>query len=94
MHEFCAPVDIGGALFRPVRTLRGASKIEGFHAHQKQWLGAFAHHGYDGGHALLEEGALRWNRVKRREVASEARALALTITTIPGALLLLRYEDW
>ena len=75
MHEFCAPVDIGGALFRPVRTLRGASKLEGFHAHQKQWLGAFAHHGYDGGHALLEEGALRWNRVKRREVASEAHAL-------------------
>jgi len=67
-------MEIGGQLFFPVRTLRGASALEGFHAHQKAWLGPLAHHCKESGQALLAEGAARWNR-KRRQEAGEEHAL-------------------
>ena len=62
---------VGSEVFRLARSGRGSSSLEGFHAHQKQWLGAFAHHGADAGEALLAEGASRWNRKRRNEAATE-----------------------
>ncbi len=70
MNVFGEAVTIGGEQFRAVRTLRGSSALEGFHAHQKQWLGPFARHGSDTGAALLADGALRWNRRRRCEASS------------------------
>ncbi len=67
MNVFGEGVTIGGERFRTVRTLRGASALEGFHAHQKQWLGCLARHAADAGAALLADGAVRWNRKRRRE---------------------------
>jgi len=49
--------------------MRGASALEGFHTHQKQWLGPLAHHSAEAGTALLADGALRWNRRRRNEAA-------------------------
>jgi hypothetical protein len=66
-------VSIGGEIFRPIKSLRGASGLEGFHCHQKQWLGMFAHHSTDAGLALISEGTLRWNR-KRKNEASDAES--------------------
>ena len=67
MNVFGASVAIGGDKFRIVQTIRGASALEGFHTHQKNWLGSLAHHGPDAGGALLADGALRWNRRRRCE---------------------------
>ena len=64
---------IGGDIFKPIKTLRGASALEGFHSHQKQWLGMLAHHSMDAGLALIAEGTLRWNR-KRANEASGAES--------------------
>ena len=60
-------VSIGGESFRTFRSRRGASALEGFHTHQKQWLGSLARHAEDAGAALLADGALRWNRKRQRE---------------------------
>ena len=60
-------VTIGGEFFHQISTRRGASALEGFHTHQKQWLGSLARHAADAGAALLADGALRWNRKRRRE---------------------------
>ena len=72
MHLDTKIVTVGGECFHCLTSLRGTSPVEGLHAHQKQWLGAFAHHGSDVGEALLKDGACSWNRAKR------ARALAVT----------------
>ena len=64
MHVFTDAVTIGGESFRSVQSLRGTSPVEGLHAHQKQWLGTFAHHAADVGEALLRDGACSWNRAK------------------------------
>ncbi len=69
MNVFGEAVTIGGERFRSVRTLRGASALEGFHAHQKHWLGPLARHTSDSGAALLADGALRWNRKRHGEVS-------------------------
>ena len=53
---------VDGILLPIVCKARGASALEGFHAHQKSWLGTLAHHAVDAGEALLADGALRWNR--------------------------------
>jgi hypothetical protein len=77
LHEIRGPgVEIGSELFFPVRTLRGASALEGFHTHQKAWLGPLAHHSRKSGEALLVEGAVRWNR-KRHLAAGQDTALPL-----------------
>ena len=60
-------VTIGGESFNIVKSRRGASALEGFHTHQKQWLGSLATHAADAGAALLADGAVRWNRKRQRE---------------------------
>ena len=45
-----------------VRNARGSSALEGFHTHQKGWLGPLSTHSADAGMALLADGAQRWNR--------------------------------
>ena len=69
------PVVIGGETFRSVVTRRGASALEGFHAHQKQWFGPFAHFAAEAGSALLADGALLWNRKRRNEAKDEAGSI-------------------
>ena len=61
---------IDGVRLPIVCKARGASALEGFHTHQKAWLGPLARHTSDVGEALLADGALRWNRhsVRRRAV--------------------------
>ena len=53
---------IDGVRLPIVCKARGASALEGFHTHQKAWLGPLARHTSDVGEALLADGALRWNR--------------------------------
>ena len=68
IHKFAEEaVTIGGEDFQRLRVLRGTSPLEGFHAHQKQWLGTFARHAEEAGQALLNDGAARWNRKRRSE---------------------------
>lgn len=61
---------IGGEDFRRLRTLRGTSPLEGFHAHQQQWFGAFSQHGAQSSQALLDDGTFRWNVKKRHETSA------------------------
>jgi len=69
IHAFTqAGATIGGEEFRRVRILRGTSPLEGFHAHQKQWLGTFARHTEEAGFALLSDGAARWNQKRHAEI--------------------------
>ena len=65
---------ISGEEFHRIRTQRGTSCLEGFHTHQKQWLGSLAQHASDAGQMLLSDGALRWNR---------KRNATLGATTLP-----------
>ena len=74
LHEYGESTRIGGELFKAIRTIRGASALEGFHSHQKQWLGCLARHAADAGAALLADGALRWNRKRRRQDDDELAA--------------------
>jgi hypothetical protein len=62
---------IGGERFEVIRVLRGTSPLEGFHSHQKQWLGTFGRHAAEAGKALLSDGAVRWNRRRRCEENSD-----------------------
>ena len=64
---------VGGESFKEVTSTRGSSALEGFHAHQKQWLGPFATHGAEAGTALLRDGTARWNRNRRGSVDAAAR---------------------
>jgi len=70
-------VTIGGKIFKPIKTLRGASALEGFHCHQKQWLGMFSTHSMDAGLALIGEGTLRWNRKRANEASASALAVPM-----------------
>jgi hypothetical protein len=72
-----ASVIIGGEAFSPVRAFRGVSALEGFHTHQKQWLGPLAHHAKDAGRALLADGALRWNRKRCNALCPQTSATPL-----------------
>ena len=84
LHAYCSGgVLIGREQFHPIKTLRGASALEGFHSHQKGWLGKLAHHCEESGKALLADGAIRWNR-KRRQDEDGAEALP---TVFPERLL-------
>lgn len=65
MHELGEEIVVYGDKFRIVRTLRGTSALEGFHTHQKAWLGNLARHAADAGAALLADGAVRWNRKRK-----------------------------
>ena len=79
MHMFMykeeEPLTVGGERFRAIRARRGTSALEGFHTHQKQWLGVLAHHSVGAGMALLTEGALRWNRKRSNEAITDALPL-------------------
>ena len=70
MHVDNAPLEIGGETFRRVISLRGTSRLEGYHGHQKLWLGTFGIHGREAGEALLTDGRLRWNRERGNEAAA------------------------
>ena len=69
-------VTIGGEVFQSVRTVRGTSALEGFHAHQQSWLGA-AQHAMDAGLALLAEGVTRWNRKRHNEAGHRDDAIPM-----------------
>ena len=70
--ETCPTMRVGTEVFTGARPGRGSSCLEGFHAHQKQWLGICGHHhAVAAGEALLEEGAVRWNRKRRNEATTE-----------------------
>ena len=56
-----------------VRNARGSSALEGFHTHQKGWLGPLSRHSADAGVALLADGAQRWNRrIRSRQSLAES----------------------
>ena len=74
-------VTIGDEVFTPVKSLRGTSALEGFHCHQKQWLGTFACHSMNAGLALISEGSLRWNRKRTREASGNESAAPLVFAT-------------
>ncbi len=59
------PLQIGDEIFRRVRKLRGTSSLEGYHGHQKRWLGPLGTHSQEAGMALLADGNVRWNRQRR-----------------------------
>ena len=63
---------IGGEMFYPLQIFRGSSALEGFHSHQKEWLGLRAQHCKESGEALLMEGAVRWNRKRRQQGGHDA----------------------
>lgn len=56
------PLQIGDEIFYRVHKLRGTSSLEGFHGHQKRWLGPLGIHSREAGMALLADGHVRWNR--------------------------------
>ena len=60
---------LGGQDFYEIRSRRGSSALEGFHVHQKQWLGTFASHALEAGTFLLADGAVRWNRKRKKDSA-------------------------
>lgn len=64
-------VVVGADRFASARTARGSSALEGFHTHQKAWLGSLAQHAPDVGMALLADGATRWNRRIHNQSAIE-----------------------
>ena len=60
---------IGGESFQKIHVKRGSSALEGFHLHQKNWLGPHAH-SRKRGLALLADGSVRFNR-RRRNTESQ-----------------------
>ena len=68
IHACRALVSVGGEEIETMRPLRGASRLEGFHAHQKEWLGPRGRHATTAGEALLADGAMRWNRKTHNEM--------------------------
>jgi hypothetical protein len=69
LNRYGATMSVGGSDFQTVASMRGSSSLEGFHAHQKEWLGHRAIHSVEAGEALLRDGAVRWNR-RRSDRAS------------------------
>jgi len=62
LNVFGQEQTVDGVRLQIVTKSRGVSALEGFHTHQKNWLGNLARHASDAGEALLTDGALRWNR--------------------------------
>jgi len=60
-----------GEAFYPIRKQRGTSSLEGYHSHQKRWLGSLGTHAPEAGLALLTDGNLRWNRQRSNESLPE-----------------------
>lgn len=74
-HPSDRQVMFGDESFSILQSRRGSSALEGFHTHQKQWLGALAQHNAETGTLLLKEGAVRWNRKRRREETTSTSSL-------------------
>ena len=74
-HPSDRQIVLGGESFPTLQSRRGSSALEGFHLHQKQWLGALAQHSTEAGTLLLNEGAVRWNRKRRRKEMSSTSSL-------------------
>lgn len=70
-YEDAEGLRIGNEVFHHVRKLHGTSSLEGFHSHQKRWLGPMGTHAQDTGQALLNDGNLRWNRQRRNDALPE-----------------------
>ena len=64
---------IGGMPFQKIHVKRGSSALEGFHLHQKNWLGRQIH-SRKRGLALLADGSVRFNR-RRRNTRSQESAV-------------------
>ena len=78
------PLHLGSETFHRVRVLRGTSPLEGFHCHQKQWLGQFGIHSQDAGIAQIKDGMVRWNRRRAKKQLSAGGA---TLYVYAGGLL-------
>jgi len=78
------PLLIGGKTFPRIRTQRGTSALEGYHGHQKRWLGSLATHAPESGMALVADGNVRWNRQRSNEAFPEAERPASVFA--PGLL--------
>ena len=68
LNSYGATMSVGGDDFQSVASMRGSSALEGFHSHQKGWLGQRAIHSVEAGEALLRDGAVRWNRRRSGEL--------------------------
>ena len=66
LNKYGDECSVGGESSIEVASMRGSSALEGFHAHQKQWLGPFATHAVEAGTALLRDGTARWNRSRQQ----------------------------
>ena len=86
MHVACADAatEIGGEIFQQLRTVRGASGLEGFHLHQAKWLGPSGRHSVDAALPLIIEGAVRWNRNRSN---ADAASPSKTPNVYAGGLL-------
>jgi len=71
-YEKYGPLVLGGRAFPRVRSHRGTSSLEGFHGHQKRWLGPLGTHAPESGMALVADGSVRWNRQRINESLPEA----------------------
>ena len=69
LNRYGKTMSIGGEDFQTVASMRGSSSLEGFHSHQKEWLGHRATHSVEAGEALLRDGAVRWNRRRSSEAS-------------------------
>ena len=83
------------------RTRRGASALEGFHAHQKSWLGKHSTHTCMHGLALVADGTVRWNASREKHIsvrnatlpASSNRSLKRGIHERPNVHPCISYVD-
>ena len=76
-------VTIDGQQFKKLNIARGSSALEGFHAHQKSWLGSQAH-SRERGLSLVADGTARFNR-RRRNSNSEQTPMTPPVFS-PGLL--------
>ena len=72
-----ACVIIGGEQFKIIKTSRGSSALEGFHNHQKRWLGIGCRHSIESGLALITDGTLRWNRKRHNDATDSTNKIPL-----------------
>ena len=76
-------VTIDGQQFKKLKVARGSSSLEGFHAHQKAWLGSQVH-SRGRGLALVADGTARFNRRRRNSNSEQTPAIPPVFS--PGLL--------
>ena len=74
-------VSMGGETFHKIRTFRGVSPLDGFHHHQKQWLGVGCTHAREAGLALVADGTVRWNRKRDNEASASSERIPYVFAT-------------